>query len=620
MSSPTTRFVTNINTVAGYSLKTWMAHLTRDAQLSQLSIPGTHDSGAYSSGSDSVITQTQTLEEQLASGIRFLDIRGKHMFDQLTVFHGVWNLNLPFADVQEKCQQFLQTNSSECIVMVLKKEGDPEQVTRSYEETFNSYVSQAPGLWYLEDRIPSMKEVRGKIVLLRRFPAETTPMGIDCTDWPDDDTKTFTDPGGVTLCVQDDFWVKTIFNLGDKWDKVETILDQAAAGNQDWYINFTSGAIGAFPKDIAKGISGIDGINTRLNSYLASHSQARYGTIPMDFPEYPGELVSRIISMNDLANCWSLPLNIKSQNQAASMFGPALSAFNGKLQMAFLDSNASKSDLWTCSSISPLLWGPCLNMTQKNNAASSNEPALAELNGKLFMAFMDSHPTDASVLKKYNLWACSSPNGNDWSPCTNITHANNALTKTRPALASFNGKVYMAFLDSDATKPDIWICSSTDGVGWSQPINVTSQNHAASRGVPALAAFKGKLHLAFLDSNPSKTDLWICSTADGIIWQECVNITQQNHAASKLPPALAAMSSSMCMAFMDDKEGSTDLWVCTSYDGSVWSPCANVTGQNRAMTRSSPALAFANSRLYMAYVDSNAMRTDLWLCSVDPIF
>src|SRR5262249_15343228 len=221
------------------------------------------------------------------------------------------------------------------------------------------------------------------------------------------------------------------------------------------------------------------GVNTSLNGYLASQSRERFGTIIMDFPEFPEDhLMPRIISLNPLNNAWTPPLDLTRFNQAASKTTPALAALNGKLHMAFGDSNPAKLDLWICSGSGSEKsgWSPCVNVTHLNHAASKAAPSLAAFNGRLYMAFLDDNPS------KSDLWVCQSPDGKMWSMCTNITQQNHAASKAAPALAAFNGKLYMAFLDSDRQgnlshpfgKTDIWICSSSDGTNWGPVTNITS--------------------------------------------------------------------------------------------------------------------------------------------------
>src|SRR6201986_136150 len=94
--------------------------------------------------------------------------------------------------------------------MSLKKETPDPQTgsTSTFEQTFDSYTAQNPSWWYLGDAIPTLADARGKIVLLRRFNATSTPKGIDVTAWNSEALTTFTiATGAATLQIQDDYQV-----------------------------------------------------------------------------------------------------------------------------------------------------------------------------------------------------------------------------------------------------------------------------------------------------------------------------------------------------------------------------------------------------------------------------
>ena len=52
-----------------------MSKLPGAVTLSRLSLPGTHDTGAYNSGGMAVVTQTMNVSQQLKAGIRAWDMR-----------------------------------------------------------------------------------------------------------------------------------------------------------------------------------------------------------------------------------------------------------------------------------------------------------------------------------------------------------------------------------------------------------------------------------------------------------------------------------------------------------------------------------------------------------------
>lgn len=120
----------------------WMLTIGPTKTLSDLSLPGTHDSGTYSgAGGSYVRTQTMTIREQLNSGIRWLDIRLKYYdFDaqrncnldytssncRLMVYHGIFPMPVNVErDVLAPTIAFLRDNPSELVIMRIAKETGP---------------------------------------------------------------------------------------------------------------------------------------------------------------------------------------------------------------------------------------------------------------------------------------------------------------------------------------------------------------------------------------------------------------------------------------------------------------------------------------------------------------
>lgn len=284
----------------------WMSDLADDVRLDALTIPGTHDTGARLGGSLAEC-QTMTLTEQLNAGIRFLDIRCKKEGDRLRIYHGPVDQELHFdSDIQANCLRFLESHPGECIVMLVSNEGSAD---KNIAELFWQALKGHHAQWYLSNRTPTLGEVRGKIVLLRRFalaggePENAT--GIDLSQgWKDDATFEIDLPQG-DFKIQDRYKVPTLFNIKDKWHQVESLLVEAGKGPEGtWYLNYTSGAsAGAHPIDVARGTPGIEGVNGYLQDYLF-HTQDRFlGTLVMDFPEQPGglQLIDTLIALNSPA-------------------------------------------------------------------------------------------------------------------------------------------------------------------------------------------------------------------------------------------------------------------------------------------------------------------------------
>jgi 1-phosphatidylinositol phosphodiesterase len=270
----------NVARVATYSLSNWMGALDENQKLTAFTIPGTHDSGArYEPVSGTATCQTLTIDEQLSAGVRYLDIRCRHLNNAFVIHHGSVYQKINFTDVLNSCSSFLLKNPSETIIMSVKEEHTASGNNRSYEATFDSYVQQNPSLWYLEDTIPTLKNSKGKIVLLKRFSATKTK-GIEATNWSDN--TVFEINNAQSIKVQDQYKVP---DNNAKWNLISTLANEAKVGsNAKLYLNFCSGyKSGIFGIPSISTVS--NAINPKVTSYFTTNTKGRFGVIIMDFAE-----------------------------------------------------------------------------------------------------------------------------------------------------------------------------------------------------------------------------------------------------------------------------------------------------------------------------------------------
>jgi len=273
----------------------WMGAVSGKKRVSELSIPGTHDSGALHEPLTGT-TQCQTLgiAQQLAIGVRFLDIRCRSVHNAFAIYHGRVDQQLTFDSVLAGCLGFLKAHGTETIIMSVKKEGEDVQSTKSFEELFDAYTAQAPEQWWLNATIPSLEDARGKIILLQRFSAAKLPKGIAAApeDWKDN--QDFHIQGAAEIQVQDKY---KLANQQDKWPEVLAQLQAAALGKPDTlYLNFTSGyrprPVLGIP-DIRE-ISNV--VNPAVSRYFDQAGPGRYGIIIMDFAD--ASRCAKIIATN----------------------------------------------------------------------------------------------------------------------------------------------------------------------------------------------------------------------------------------------------------------------------------------------------------------------------------
>ncbi|MEJ2883555.1 phosphatidylinositol-specific phospholipase C [Pedobacter sp. GR22-6] len=255
----------------------WMSGLPNTTPIARLSIPGTHDSGAlFEPISSTAKCQNVGIAAQLNMGVRYLDIRCRHIDDSFAIHHGAIYQNLNFQDVVNACLNFLNANPTETILMSVKEEYDYSNTTRSFEATFNTYTQQNPGKWDLTDALPNLGALRGKIKLIRRF---IGTKGINATAWADNTTFDISNSyGGIR--IQDAYKVT---NLANKWTAVEGLLNAAKNDSSNkLYINYASGyQPGIFSIPNINAVANY--VNPKLSQYFTNNASGRYGVIPMDF-------------------------------------------------------------------------------------------------------------------------------------------------------------------------------------------------------------------------------------------------------------------------------------------------------------------------------------------------
>lgn len=207
----------------------WMKYVDDNKLLDELSIPGTHDSGTCSVDNDTepqssqVKCQQDYIPTQLLEGIRYFDIRlGKG--NDPGICHGDFYLfkkdgyYLHLSDVIGYFKTFLSENPREALI-ILASRGNDEATDDSVTTAFAKVLDDNPKLFYTSSRIPTLHEVRGKIVLLRRFRLAGNSVsghtwGLDLTEW-DDKIKAHSD--SATMClVQDARGFEAARETGDK--------------------------------------------------------------------------------------------------------------------------------------------------------------------------------------------------------------------------------------------------------------------------------------------------------------------------------------------------------------------------------------------------------------------
>lgn len=260
----------HISLFTSVNLESWMSKLDDEISLSYISIPGTHNSPTCYTALPTVRCQAVGVKEQLQNGVRFLDIRVQPenpddpSKDELILVHSAFPISLTgnkyFRNIVDTVYNFLDANPSETVIISLKREGVGRSTDQQLSKILYNHYACDKGRWFTENRIPTLGEVRKKIVLIRRFGLDDSlkrendhqGWAIDAECWPDNCTDGSCLGGDIR--IQDFYEVSKVSSIQKKISysveqlvrSAQSVLDLNSVvkeiPKQPIFMNFLSGS------------------------------------------------------------------------------------------------------------------------------------------------------------------------------------------------------------------------------------------------------------------------------------------------------------------------------------------------------------------------------------------
>ena len=143
----------------------WMSLLPDGRYLSELNIPGTHDSatanveGSWNASYNKVACQKYFIEQQLYAGVRALDLRTRWHGDDMVMVHGDFICHTPdhnnrsknktFRSVLDTVIEYLNKHQTETVIVTLKIDsGDEDKGRLALVNILNEYTERYPDRFY----------------------------------------------------------------------------------------------------------------------------------------------------------------------------------------------------------------------------------------------------------------------------------------------------------------------------------------------------------------------------------------------------------------------------------------------------------------------------------------
>ena len=279
------------NQMENITSRNWMKNLSDSALVTDLNIPGTHDSGT---GRVTVFTegyakcQSKSITEQLNCGIRYLDLR---INEKGLINHGgvsCWKSlfkKLYIQDIENYITDFLKSNSSETVILQIKSEGGGNCANIVNKTLVNS------SLYYKNNKNIenlTLKDVRGKFVIFSRQSGIRD--AYNYYSW--DDNVSF-----------DEIWLDS--NLGYLQDKYNSSISNKKESIDDFYekiwkedegipkliVNFTSFTTAPITLNFL-----YPSVNDYMSKYVDDNNDKKFGIILMDNPK--DSLIEKIYNTN----------------------------------------------------------------------------------------------------------------------------------------------------------------------------------------------------------------------------------------------------------------------------------------------------------------------------------
>ncbi|MFC5048321.1 phosphatidylinositol-specific phospholipase C domain-containing protein [Aquimarina hainanensis] len=321
----------------------WMSYLHPETNVSNITIPGTHDTGAYGKADltgvqniihhSTYITQNLSFYEQLNNGIRFFDIRLKesdsHIPGDPIIVHGIIKFHTRFKrDVLSAIKRFFNENKNEALIMTIQSDqGSASKLATELKNIIKDPIYS--NLFFTDNRLPKLKELRGKILLITKKLNHVPGIHYKHEDNVTSvaNTRKFPYPKGAKPIYNPYIKVNNYYDLGidsclswpftncdankdRKWGRVKELMQEANdnRSNNRLYLNAVNGYLTnhlvgiPIPEPDITAVS--DYMNPRVKNYMKANKgfSKSYGVLILDWVD--SSLIEAIYKVN--FHAWAL--------------------------------------------------------------------------------------------------------------------------------------------------------------------------------------------------------------------------------------------------------------------------------------------------------------------------
>ncbi|MDD4307622.1 MAG: sialidase family protein [Thermoplasmata archaeon] len=184
-----------------------------------------------------------------------------------------------------------------------------------------------------------------------------------------------------------------------------------------------------------------------------------------------------------------------------------------------------------------------------------------------------------------------------------------------PDIATNTTNLHVVYNDNiGVSNKEIAYCNSTDGgTSWCSPKYISADDGLKSEG-PKIAVNNSNIHVVWTDSRLAQTEVYYKrSIDDGITWDDALGANLDRRITHDLsgagPVGIEVNNSNIHVLFMDDRDGSADVYYIRSIDNGVtWDNGSGTIDEERKLTsnatvRIGAAISVNGSTIHVIWVD-----------------
>jgi len=287
--------------------------------------------------------------------------------------------------------------------------------------------------------------------------------------------------------------------------------------------------------------------------------------------------------------------------------GAVVTTHNGRMYVAWETSERKAGgSMIYIRSLKGETWRDMVAVGGVEDGIIDTEPAIASFNGDLYVAWQHAGGDDTEIL-------CRALVAGDWQDCGEISGPDDYAIDETPALAVYDGVLWAAWVThsvvtgKDSSGGDIAI-RTYDGQGWSSKITILNPTPANGYDrMPELKAYREKLVAAWATRDPkisNGTDADIVFREyNGESWGPIREVTAPDGAdADDVEPALEVYDEKLWFAWQSDGENvyETDIHVA-SWDGTKVYAEKDLNPPSDNAADEHPSIKAFGGRLYVSW-------------------